>query len=140
MYVTVTEKTNPILRPIRRTSAMARGYNNFRSRASKVPKKDPGVFGMLNSASDAVGSLSSLYGSFSGGYGKKKDDCEGISLATLLTTFAGIAVTFFAVFTKLTMLGKRKKRSAALELEDDTDAGIVVENFQDFIHQGTRGK
>ncbi len=93
--------------------------------------------GLLTSASEAVGSLSSLYGSFSGGYGSKKDDCEGVSLALLLTTFASIGVVFFAVFTKLTMIIGRKKRSIPGGTQDTL--ATVLDNLHTLIYEGITG-
>ncbi len=117
--------------------AFKSGFPRKSSTFGKVPPKGSSVFGMLNSASEAVGSLSSLYGSFSGGYGSKKDDCEGISLALLLTTFASIGVVFFAVFTKLTMVGKRKKRSVAEEIGEEVNpVGEIIDNLGLIVTQG----
>ncbi len=82
----------------------------------------------LTSASSLIGSFGGLYGSYDDYGSKKKDDCEGISLATLLTTFASIGVVFFTVFTKLTMIGRRRKREA------DDDYVVGFESFLDVAH------
>ena len=51
---------------------------------------------------------SDLSGSLSGGYG----GCDnGISLGLLITTLVSIAVMFYALYTKITMAGKKRKRS-----------------------------
>ncbi len=115
-----------------------RAFPRKSSQFGKTPgKPSSSMFGMLNSASEAVGSLSSLYGSFSGGYGSKKDDCEGVSLALLLTTFASIGVVFFAVFTKLTM--GRKKRSADEIGEEITDPmAAFLDTLGLFVTEGIR--
>ncbi len=90
--------------------------------------------GLLSSASDVMASLTSLYGSFSGYGHEVKDECEGISLALLLTTFAAIGVVFFAIYTKLTGIIGRKKRSAT---EDSEDAvATVLDNLNLIIHEG----
>ncbi len=109
---------------------MGTQQESLQARAYKTAASPSSVLGMLGSASSMMGSFSSLYEK------KETDQCEGISLALLLTTFAGIAVTFFAVFTKLTMLGKRKKRS--VDGEDDSPMSALVENFQQFAQEGTR--
>ena len=57
---------------------------------------------------DLSDSGSDLYGAMSGGGDHKCDD--GVSLALLLTTFAGIAVAFFVLFTTITMAGRRRRR------------------------------
>ena len=47
-----------------------------------------------------------LHGSYSGG----KNECdEGISLAILIATLAGIAVLAFTLYTKVTMAGRRRR-------------------------------
>ncbi len=114
------------------------GFFGGSKRGPKAKSPASGFFGsMMNSAADSVGSASSLYGSFDGGYGKKKDDCEGISLATLLTTFASIGVVFFAVFTKLTMIGRRRKRSADDYSNTDFDLNeILLDNLHILVTQG----
>ncbi len=114
----------------------ARGFNSFdylnyappKGQVSKrlgAPSK-AGDFGdgLFGSASNAIASMGSLYGSFGSGYGSshKEDDCEGISLALLATTFLGIGALFFTLYTKLTMLGKKKKRS----IEDGTEISDFV--------------
>ena len=48
-----------------------------------------------------------IAGSYSGG----KIECdEGISLGILLATLAGIAVMFFTLYTKITKIGRRRRR------------------------------
>ncbi len=106
------------------------------SAAISNPAKD-----LLTSASDAMSALSSLYyGSFSGGYdGHKREDCDGVSLALLLTSFASIGVVFFAVFTKLTMIiGKRKKRSVSDDegSEDSVSLTSVLDNLHLIVYEG----
>ncbi len=92
---------------------------------------------MLNSASSLIGSMGGLYGSYSHGHDETKDSCQGLDLAALLTAFASIAVVFFTVYTKLTMLGRRRKRSAVDgdEIKEDY-AGSVLDNFQDIVMEG----
>ena len=51
-----------------------------------------------------------LHGSYSGG----KNECdEGISLAILIATLAGIAVLAFTLYTKVTMAGRRRREGDA---------------------------
>jgi len=94
--------------------------------------------GLLASASQSVGSLSNLYGSYSGhGYATKKEDCEGISLALLLTTFLGIGVLFFTLFTKITM--GRKKRSVTEEVAEEMDpVSAVLDNLHEIVYSGIK--
>ncbi len=92
--------------------------------------------GLLSSASQAVGMLSNLYGSFSGYGHEHRDDCEGVSLALLLTTFAAIGVVFFAVFTKLTMIINGRKKRAAPEDDEDTLA-LILDNINFLFYEGT---
>ncbi len=83
------------------------------------------LFGLLDvDRKDRASALSTEpIGSFSSGYGGgyKKDDCEGISLALLLTTFLAIGALFFALFTKLTMIGRRKRSLADAAAEEGTN-------------------
>ena len=81
-----------------------------------------------------LGSESSMYGSYSSGY----KDCEGISIGLLLTALLGIGVLFFTLYTKITMLGRRRKRSAVQEAiaEDVDPISEFLENFQDFAFGG----
>ena len=66
-------------------------------------------------ASEQVGAYSSHY---------KCDN--GISLAILFTTLAGISSLFFVLFTRITMYTGRKKRSSSLA-EYDPDAWDIVD-------------
>ena len=52
---------------------------------------------------------SSIHGSYSGG-GKNECD-EGISLAILVATLAGIGVLAYTLFTKITMIGRRRRET-----------------------------
>ena len=115
------------------------------ARAFSKTKNTKGSSAGMLASSDF--SLSSLYGSFSsGGYGATKDDCEGISLALLLTTFASIGVVFFTVFTKLTMLGKRRRKRSALlagggEEEEAPNGepnafGALIDNLHTVLYEG----
>lgn len=103
---------------------------------SKLPSKS--IKKPASSSSDMLGSFSSLFGSYSGGYHDKCDN--GISLGLLLTTLLGIGVMFFALFTKITM-GRRKKRSltsspAGLEEESDFDVYTLLDKFTDIVNGG----
>ncbi|XP_059097350.1 uncharacterized protein LOC131891730 isoform X3 [Tigriopus californicus] len=107
-------------------------YVGKRKLPSKAIKKP------VSSSSDMLGSFSSLFGSYSGGYHDKCDN--GISLGLLLTTLLGIGVMFFALFTKITM-GRRKKRSltsspAGLEEESDFDVYTLLDKFTDIVNGG----
>ena len=67
---------------------------------------------------------SSIYGSYSGG-GKNECD-EGISLAILIATLAGIAVLAFTLFTKITMIGRRRRRHLELPYTSVTKIMTIV--------------
>lgn len=56
---------------------------------------------------------SSIHGSYSGG-GKTQCD-EGISLAILIATLAGIAVLAFTLYTKITMIERRRRETETVE-------------------------
>lgn len=56
----------------------------------------------------AEGTGRDSYGSLSGHGGYV--DCEGVDIGLLLTAVLGIGAAFFALFTKITMIGRRKKR------------------------------
>ena len=80
------------------------------------------------------GAGSDAYGSYSSHY----DDCDnGISIGLLLTALLGIGVMFFTLFTKITMAGKRRKRSVREEIEEDVDpVGMMLDRFQEFALGG----
>ncbi len=93
---------------------------------------------------DMAGLGSSALGSLSGGFGfgllGRRDDCEGVSLALLLTAFACIAVTFFAVFTKLTTIianKRRRRRSSSSSSSSSHEDGGVLDNLHLIVHEGT---
>ena len=92
-----------------------------------------------------VAAASEQYGSYSGKY--KCDN--GINLAILLTTLAGIATLFFILFTRITMFApaggrRRKKRSSSLaeydpDAWDRVDEGLGVfdaDSVSDIIFTG----
>ncbi len=97
-------------------------------------KEGSGIMEMLTSASGLVGSFSSYYAS---GH-KEEEACQGISLSLLLTTFASIAVLFFAVYTKLTMLGRKRKRSVGDE--SDLSIGDVLSDIPYFVFEGNEAR
>ena len=113
-------------------------HNSFRRRVGNVAVGGVGVKDSKKSASSKIGGGSSdIYGSFSGGY-----DCPGISIAILLIAAAALAIMFYVLFTKITMIGRRRKRSYREELAEQMgQAGIVAERFQDTVIGGkmTRG-
>ena len=76
---------------------------------------------------------SEVYGSYGGhsGYGHK--DCEGIDIGLLLTTLLGLGVGFFTLFTKITML-KRRKRSA--EEIHSQDMGLLMDQLHGVLIGG----
>ena len=81
-----------------------------------------------------VAAASEQYGSYSNRY--KCDN--GISLAILLTTLAGISSVFFILFTRITMFngqaggGRRRKRSSSAG-EPDPDAWDKVDEGLGFF-------
>lgn len=73
-----------------------------------------------------------MFGAFSGhsGYGKH-EDCDGIDIGLLLTAVLGIGAAFFALLTKITMIGRRKKRDVDSDL-----VGEVVDNLHHILLSG----
>ncbi len=98
-------------------------------------RKTGSPVGLWSSASNVMGTLSSLYGSFSY-HDDAKDECEGVNLALLLTTFASVAAVFFSIYTKLTgIIGRRRKRSAP---EGSGDAlAAVLDHLDLIVREGT---
>ena len=89
-------------------------------------------------AQSRVAVVSQQYGSYSGGHGHHKQCDNGISLAILLTTLAGISSVFFILFTRITMFngqaggGRRRKRSSSAG-EPDPDAWDKVDEGLGFF-------
>ena len=88
-----------------------------------------------------VAAASEQYGAYSSHY--KCDN--GISLAILLTTLAGIATLFFILFTRITMFApRRKKRSFSIseydpDVWDRVDEGLGLfdaDSVSDIIFTG----
>ena len=76
-----------------------------------------------NKAQEKIAAASQQYGSYSGHH--KCDN--GISLAILLTTLAGIASLFFILFTRITMFTGRRRRKRSSSGDSDPDAWDKVE-------------
>ena len=84
-------------------------------------------------------SASESYGSYGGHHGYHKECDNGISIGLLLTALLGIGVGFFTLFTKITMITKRrKKRSAAEHLADkgSEGLGVLIEELHDVVYGG----
>lgn len=75
-----------------------------------------------------------------GSYSAKYDDCPGIPIALLLTTVLGLGVMIFALYTKITMAGRRRrKRSSGLfleEVEEEEDVEGIAEKLHGFAIGG----
>ena len=87
-------------------------------------------------------SASEAYGSFGGHHGYHKECDNGISIGLLLTALLGIGVGFFTLFTKITMITKRrKKRSIGEHLADkgSEGLGVIIEELHDIVYGG-RGR
>ena len=76
-----------------------------------------------NKAQEKIAAASQQYGSYSGHH--KCDN--GISLAILLTTLAGIASLFFILFTRITMFTGRRRRKRSSSEDSDPDAWDKVD-------------
>ena len=77
-----------------------------------------------------VAAASEQYGSYSNRY--KCDN--GISLAILLTTLAGIGTLFFILFTRITMFtGRRRRKRSSSATEYDPDAWDKVDEGLGFF-------
>ena len=75
-------------------------------------------------AQEKIAAASQQYGSYSGHH--KCDN--GISLAILLTTLAGIATLFYILFTRITMFtGRRRRKRSSSSGEYDPDAWDKVD-------------
>ena len=84
-------------------------------------------------------SASEPYGSFGGHHGYHKECDNGISIGLLLTALLGIGVGFFTLFTKITMITKRrKKRSVGEHLADkgSEGLGVLIEELHDIVYGG----
>lgn len=91
---------------------------------------------LKTSASNSLGSYS--YGSYGGGghHGGHYDKCDnGISIGLLLTALLGIGVMFFTLFTKITMISRRR-RSLREQLEDSDPYRMVLNQFSDIVYEG----
>ena len=87
-------------------------------------------------AQSRVAVVSQQYGSYSGGHGHHKQCDNGISLAILLTTLAGIGTLFFILFTRITMAPgrRRRRRKRGSSFEDyDPDAWDMVDEELGFL-------
>ena len=81
-------------------------------------------------AQEKIAAASQQYGSYSGHH--KCDN--GISLAILLTTLAGIATLFFILFTRITMFtGRRRRKRSSSAAEYDPDAWDKVDEGLGFF-------
>ena len=81
-------------------------------------------------AQKRVAAASEQYGSYSGHH--KCDN--GISLAILLTTLAGIATLFYILFTRITMFtGRRRRKRSSSAGESDPDAWDKVDEGLGFF-------
>ena len=99
-------------------------------------KKSSAPAKLKTSASNALGSYS--YGSYGGGHHGHgyHDKCDnGISIGLLLTALLGIGVMFFTLFTKITMI-TRRKRSLREQLEADDPYRMVLAQFSDIVYEG----
>ena len=85
-------------------------------------------------AQSRVAVVSQQYGSYSGGHGHHKQCDNGISLAILLTTLAGIGTLFFILFTRITMFtGRRRRKRSSSAAEYDPDAWDKVDEGLGFF-------
>ena len=101
------------------------------------------VFGGGNQKKDGLGvTLNSpeggvdLVGSFGGGGG---GGCPGVSIGFLLIALLAIGLMGYILYTKITMAGRRRKRSFGEEMAMELgDPRMVAEGFQDWVIGGER--
>ena len=103
---------------------MNQAANNRNSALTRRIGGSNGLGGGLKSAASRYGSYSSS------GYG-----CDnGISLGLLLTAALGIAVMFYTLFTKISMIGgrRRKRRSGFDDTDDISDNDTLEQDVDPF--------